>query len=136
MIKSLNLTIAKMSGESLENMKILEERKTIMLLATHFEIISRYFADGRGIGSEFESFFTSLRRIGSDFEFENCPEGEFDCDDATCISNELGKLKCTFYLLIMAEGQKVYVRLSPVWFLVRVSNKITSERDLIHLSTF
>ena len=64
-----------------------------MLLATHnfIQQFSRYFADGRGIGSEFESFFTSLRRIGSDFEFENCPEGEFDCDDATCISNELGR---------------------------------------------
>jgi len=49
----------------------------------------RYFADGKGIGSEFEAYFTTLRKIGSLEEFEKCPEEEYDCDDATCISKEL-----------------------------------------------
>ena len=52
--------------------------------------ISRYFADGKGIGSEFEAFFTTLRLIGPDMEFQECGEMEYDCDDATCISKELG----------------------------------------------
>ena len=52
----------------------------------------RYFADGKGIGSEFEAYFTSLRKIGKDQEIETCEEvvpEEYDCDDATCISMEL-----------------------------------------------
>ena len=50
----------------------------------------RYFATGKGIGSEFEAFFTTLRLIGKQQEHTECPEGEYDCDDATCISEELG----------------------------------------------
>ena len=46
--------------------------------------------DGKGIGSEFEAFFTTLRLIGPDMEFQECGETEYDCDDATCISKELG----------------------------------------------
>jgi len=49
----------------------------------------RYFATGKGIGSEFEAFFTTLRLIGKQQEHTECPEGEYDCDDATCISEEL-----------------------------------------------
>ena len=53
--------------------------------------ISRYFADGKGIGSEFAAFFTTLRKIGTTEEYEVCPEEEYDCDDATCISMDLGR---------------------------------------------
>jgi len=59
----------------------------------------RYYADERGIGSEFEAVFTALRKIGSNEEEQACPEGEYDCDDATCISNDLvcnGVRNCKF----------------------------------------
>jgi len=59
----------------------------------------RYFADGRGIGSTFEAVFTTLRKIGADEEFQECPEGEYDCDDATCINSNLvcnGVKNCKF----------------------------------------
>ena len=55
------------------------------------KIIFRYFADGKGIGSEFAAFFTTLRKIGTNEEYEVCPEEEYDCDDATCISQDLGR---------------------------------------------
>ena len=51
----------------------------------------RYFADGKGIGSEFAAFFTTLRKIGTKEDYEVCPEEEYDCDDATCISQDLGR---------------------------------------------
>ena len=61
-------------------------------ISNYLEVLFlRYFADGKGIGSEFEAYFTTLRKIGSLEEFEKCPEEEYDCDDATCISKELGK---------------------------------------------
>jgi len=59
----------------------------------------RYYADARGIGSEFEAVFTALRKIGTTEEFPTCPEGEYDCDDATCINNDLrcnGVRNCAF----------------------------------------
>jgi len=49
----------------------------------------RFFADGRGIGSEFSAVFTTLRKIGENNAEQACPEGEYDCDDATCISQSL-----------------------------------------------
>ena len=55
--------------------------------------IFRYFADGKGIGSEFAAFFTTLRKIGTKEDYEVCPEDEYDCDDATCISMDLGRKK-------------------------------------------
>jgi len=59
----------------------------------------RYYADARGIGSEFVAVFTALRKIGTNEEETVCPEGEYDCDDATCINNELvcnGVRNCKF----------------------------------------
>ena len=59
----------------------------------------RYYADARGIGSAFVAVFTALRKIGTNEEETVCPEGEYDCDDATCINNELvcnGVRNCKF----------------------------------------
>jgi len=56
----------------------------------------RYYADGRGIGSEFVAVFTALREIADN---EECTKEEYDCDDATCIAPDLvcnGVRNCKF----------------------------------------
>ena len=72
-------------------------------------ILSRYFADGKGIGSEFEAFFTTLRLIGPDVEVQECGVEEYDCDDATCISKELGRAQISNYgsLLYFWRGENL-----------------------------
>jgi hypothetical protein len=62
-------------------------------------IYIRFFADGKGIESEFVAIFTAYRSIGSDAQDKECPEDEYDCDDATCISSDLkcnGVRNCKF----------------------------------------
>jgi len=59
----------------------------------------RYFADGKGIGSKYSAVFTTLRKIGEMEEEQECPKGEYDCDDETCISSTLmcnGVPNCKF----------------------------------------
>jgi len=48
----------------------------------------RFYADGKGLNSEFTGVFTAIRDLAND-ELDACPEGEYDCDDATCISSDL-----------------------------------------------
>jgi len=47
----------------------------------------RFYADGKGLESQFTGVFTALRSL--DKGEEECPKGEYDCDDATCISDTL-----------------------------------------------
>jgi len=49
----------------------------------------RFFATGRGIGSEFVAVFTELMKI--DDNAENCPnpKEQYDCDDTYCIDRDL-----------------------------------------------
>lgn len=58
----------------------------------------RFYADGKGLESQFTAVFTAIRdRAVSDID--ECPEGEYDCDDATCISSSLvcnGVRNCKF----------------------------------------
>ena len=75
---------------------------------------SRYFADGKGLGSEFEAFFTTLRLIGPNEEVQECSEEEYDCDDATCISKELGRAQLTHGVHLFVQiicGTKIYLSL-------------------------
>ena len=61
--------------------------------------LSRFFADRRGIGSEFSAVFTALRLTGATEDVQECPEDEYDCDDATCIARDLvcnGVRNCKF----------------------------------------
>lgn len=48
----------------------------------------RFFADGKGLKSVFTGVFTAIRDLSID-EQDTCPEEEYDCDDATCISDDL-----------------------------------------------
>jgi len=46
----------------------------------------RFFATGKGIGSEFTAVFTELMKTEDNVE---CPKGQYDCDDTFCIDNSL-----------------------------------------------
>ena len=48
--------------------------------------------------SKNEAFFTTLRLIGPDVEVQECGVEEYDCDDATCISKELGRAQISNYI--------------------------------------
>jgi len=48
----------------------------------------RFFADQKGLASAFTGVFTAIRELAND-ELVTCPENEYDCDDATCISEDL-----------------------------------------------
>lgn len=46
----------------------------------------RFFAAGKGIGSEFVAVFTELLKVEDN---EECPKGQYDCDDTYCIDTTL-----------------------------------------------
>ena len=48
----------------------------------------RFYADGKGRSSAFSGVFTAIRDLATD-DLDACPNGEYDCDDATCISDDL-----------------------------------------------
>ena len=55
----------------------------------------RFFADGKGLKSIFAAIFTAYKEQSEGV----CEEGEYDCDDATCISSSLkcnGVKNCKF----------------------------------------
>jgi len=53
-------------------------------------IYMRYYADGKGLASSFSGVFTAIRKLGNKGEgLDECPKGEYDCDDATCIDKTL-----------------------------------------------
>jgi len=47
----------------------------------------RFFADEKGLQSEFVAYFTVMRK--KDQDTEKCKEDEFDCDDTFCIDKSL-----------------------------------------------
>ncbi|XP_066603009.1 uncharacterized protein Neto isoform X2 [Prorops nasuta] len=57
----------------------------------------RFYAEPKALNSSFEAIMTAIREKGNNDKY--CREGEYDCDDATCISELLkcnGKVNCRF----------------------------------------
>ncbi|XP_022193782.1 neuropilin and tolloid-like protein 2 [Nilaparvata lugens] len=59
----------------------------------------RFMAEAKAVNSSFEALFTAFRLKDKDKGETSCREGEYDCEDATCIMSDLkcnGRINCRF----------------------------------------